>query len=48
VYELTVTAAMNLVAKFLKSDVDYTVKHHQQNLNDDQYTEVLADRQTLQ
>ena len=31
-----------------RTDINYTVKHWQQNLNDDNYTEVTADQQTLQ
>lgn len=39
----TITA--NIAAR---NDINYTVKHWQQNLNDDNYTEVTADQQTLQ
>lgn len=39
----TITA--NFVAR---NDIDYTVKHWQQNIENDEYTEVTADQQTLQ
>ena len=44
--EVTVTADVTYTATFDYDIANYTVKHWQQNINDDEYTEVVADRQT--
>ena len=44
---VTITAGQTLYAHWTAGAVDYTVKHYQQNIEDNEYTEVEADRQTL-
>lgn len=44
---VTITAGQTLYAHWTAGAVDYTVKHYQQNIEDNKYTEVEADRQTL-
>lgn len=41
-------ANKTITANFVAGTANYTVKHWKQNLNDDNYTEVTADQQTLQ
>ena len=41
-----ITQNLTLVAMWKEGEVNYTVKHFQQNLEDNDYTEVVADRQT--
>lgn len=41
------TENQTLYAHWTAGAVDYTVKHYQQNIEDNKYTEVEADRQTL-
>ncbi len=43
---VTVTADVTYTATFDYDIANYTVKHWQQNINDDGYTEVVTDRQT--
>ena len=43
---VTVTADVTYTAMFDYDIANYTVKHWQQNINDDGYTEVVTDRQT--
>lgn len=44
---VTITAGQTLYAHWTAGAVNYTVKHYQQNIEDNKYTEVEADRQTL-
>ncbi len=44
---VTITAGQTLYAHWTEGAVNYTVKHYQQNIEDNKYTEVEADRQTL-
>ncbi len=44
--EVTVTADVTFTAIFDYDIADYTVRHWQQNIDNDEYTEVVADRQT--
>ena len=44
---VTITAGQTLYAHWTAGAVNYTVKHYQQNIEDNEYTEVEADRQTL-
>ena len=44
--EVTVTADVTFTATFDYDIANYTVKHWQQNIDNDEYTEVVADRQT--
>ena len=46
--EVTVTASVTYTATFDYDIANYTVKHWQQNVTDDNYTEVMADRETKQ
>ena len=44
--EVDVTEALNVTWHFVaRDDIDYTVKHWQQNVDDNDYTEVEADRE---
>ncbi len=43
---VTVTADVTYTATFDYDIANYTVKHWQQNINNDEYTEVVTDRQT--
>ena len=46
--EVDVTEAMNITGHFVaRDDTPYTVKHWKQNINDNDYTEVVADEQPL-
>ena len=45
--KVTITAGQTLYAHWTEGAVKYTVKHYQQNIEDNEYTEVEADRQTL-
>lgn len=44
---VAITAGQTLYAHWTEGAVNYTVKHYQQNIEDNEYTEVEADRQTL-
>lgn len=44
---VTITAGQTLYAHWTEGAANYTVKHYQQNIEDNKYTEVEADRQTL-
>ena len=43
----TVPGDMTLYAKWVSTLAEYTVRHYQQNLDNDEYTEITADCQTL-
>ena len=44
-----IAADKTITANFVaRTDINYTVKHYQQNIVDDDYTEVTADQETLQ
>ena len=44
-----IAADKTITANFVaRNDISYTVKHYQQNVADDDYTEVTADQETLQ
>ena len=45
--EVTLKADAKLYAVWQAADVNYTVRHFQQNITDDNYTEVTADQETL-
>ena len=41
------TGNIKLIAQWLAGATNYTIRHWQQNIDDDEYTEVEADKQTL-
>ncbi|MBO4454658.1 MAG: InlB B-repeat-containing protein, partial [Paludibacteraceae bacterium] len=45
---ITISGNTTITAQFSANDgIEYTVRHWQQNIENDEYTEVLADKQTL-